>query len=93
MCALSNRWPHSRHLMRSTNSWLWRAMLSRCTVEAVEAGHLDPDLDVDQLVWELSGIYLSHHASVRFLNDPEADRRAETALSALFERAGAQFRA
>ena len=69
----------------------WRAMLSRCTVEAVEAGHLDPALDVDQFIWEVSGIYLSHHASVRFLNDPAADGRADTALDALFKRAGADF--
>lgn len=68
----------------------WRDLLSNCTAEAVEAGHLSSDLDVGQFVWELSGIYLSHHASVRFLHDPAADRRADAALGALFERAGAR---
>ncbi len=69
----------------------WRALLSRYTIEAVEAGHLDPALDVDQFVWELCGVYLSHHASLRFLNDPAADRRAKAALDGLFERAGGRF--
>ncbi len=65
----------------------WRDLLTLCTQEAVGAGHLDGRIDVDQFVWELSGIYLSHHASVRFIGDPAADRRAQVALDALFERA------
>lgn len=66
----------------------WRAFLSGLVRDAIECGELHGDLDVDQFVWELCGIYLSHHASARFVRDPHADRRAETALAALFGRAG-----
>jgi hypothetical protein len=44
-------------------------------------------LNVEQFVWELCGIYLSHHASVRFVRDPKADARARTAFDALLARA------
>ena len=44
-------------------------------------------LDAAQFVWELCGIYLSHHAAQRFLKAPDADRRARTAFEALIERA------
>ena len=56
------------------------------TVEAVETGELRGDLDVDQFVWELCGIYLNHHVSYRFINDPCATERALTAFASLVER-------
>ncbi|WP_404714200.1 TetR family transcriptional regulator C-terminal domain-containing protein [Sphingomonas sp. MMS24-J13] len=65
----------------------WRAILAERTLEAIALGELDAQLDVEQFVWELCGIYLSHHASARFLRDPLADRRAVTALDALLDRA------
>jgi AcrR family transcriptional regulator len=65
----------------------WRELLSSLTIEAIQQGHFRPDLDVDQFVWELCGIYLSHHAAARFLRSPDADRRAQTALKALLQRA------
>jgi len=65
----------------------WRGLLTRVVQRAVELGHLRAKLDVDQFVWELSGIYLSHHAAQRFLKSPDADRRARTAFAALLERA------
>jgi AcrR family transcriptional regulator len=64
----------------------WRGLLADLTRQAVAMGELRHDLDVDQFVWELCGVYLSHHASRRFLRDPAADRRAETAFAALIER-------
>jgi AcrR family transcriptional regulator len=66
----------------------WRGLLSALALEAVGSGELSDDLDIDQFVWELCGIYLSHHASSRFLRDPGADRRAMTAFGALLRRAG-----
>jgi len=54
----------------------WRELLKALVCEAVASRELSVDLDVDQFVWELCGIYLSHHASSRFLRDPGADRRA-----------------
>lgn len=65
----------------------WRGLLGGLVGRAVELGHLRADLDADQFVWELCGIYLSHHASRRFLRDPTADARAATAFRALVDRA------
>ena len=67
----------------------WRELLAGLVLQAMERGELRADLDVPQFVWELCGIYLSHHASLRFVRDPDADRRADTAIEALLERAGA----
>lgn len=66
----------------------WRALLAALTARAVELGHLRAGLDVQQFVWELCGIYLSHHASVRFIRDALADTKAERAFAALIERSG-----
>jgi AcrR family transcriptional regulator len=68
----------------------WRSLLADLTRQAVARGHLREGLDVDQFVWELCGLYLSHHASRRFLRDPLANDRARTAFTALLTRAGAE---
>jgi AcrR family transcriptional regulator len=65
----------------------WRGLLTHTVDQAKSLGHLRPDLDVAQFVWELCGIYLSHHAAQRFLKSPDADWRAQTAFAALLERA------
>jgi AcrR family transcriptional regulator len=64
----------------------WRWLLAQLTAEAVAQGELRDDLDVDQFVWETCGVYLSHHASRRFLKDPHADQRALRAFEALVQR-------
>ena len=65
----------------------WRALLAQHVAQAVDLGHLRRDLDIEQFVWELCGIYLSHHAFLRFVRDPRADKRARIAFDALLERA------
>jgi AcrR family transcriptional regulator len=65
----------------------WRGILNQIVTEAVELGELRADLDVDQFVWELGGIYLSHHVSSRFVRHPKSDERAQTAVTALLQRA------
>jgi AcrR family transcriptional regulator len=65
----------------------WRGLLTGLVRQAVERGHLRSNLDIDQFVWELCGIYLGHHAAYRFLHSADADRRANTAFHALLERA------
>jgi AcrR family transcriptional regulator len=65
----------------------FRGMLVALVLRAVELGHLRSDLDVEQFVWELCGIYLSHHAAHRFLRSADADQRAQTAFDALLARA------
>jgi hypothetical protein len=65
----------------------WRRTLIELVRRAVELGHLRHDLDIDQFVWELCGIYLGHHAAHRFLRAADADRRAQAAFQALVDRA------
>ena len=65
----------------------WRGLLGGLVRDAIRLGHLDVGLGVEQFVWELCGIYLSHHASQRFLRHPDADARAATAFRALLDRA------
>ena len=60
----------------------WRGLLIQTVADACSLG-----VDAVQFVWELCGIYLSHHAAQRFLKSPDADRRAQTAFAALLERA------
>jgi hypothetical protein len=64
----------------------WRGLLAQLTADAIAQGELRDDLDVDQFVWEICGLYLSHHASRRFLKDPLADHRALRAFEALVRR-------
>jgi AcrR family transcriptional regulator len=61
----------------------WSAMLEGLVRKAVELGHLSEDLDAAQFIWQLDGIYLSHHVSQRLMRDPEADARALTAFEKL----------
>ncbi len=68
-------------LMRSKDKW--SGMLEGLVKKAVDLGHLREDLDAAQFVWQLDGIYLSHHVSQRLMRDPEADARALTAFEKL----------
>ena len=72
-------------ILQMENTWL--GLLTGLVREAVGCGHLRPDLDVDQFVWELSAIYLGHHAAHRFLRSTDASKRASTAFDALLKRA------
>lgn len=54
----------------------WRSTLRRCAVQAVDAGHLRPDTDVDQLVFEMDGLFVALMREARFLRDPRAADRA-----------------
>jgi AcrR family transcriptional regulator len=54
----------------------WSGMLEGLVKKAVDFGHLREDLDAAQFVWQLDGIYLSHHVSQRLMRDPDADARA-----------------
>jgi hypothetical protein len=52
----------------------------------IAVGDLHKDLDVDQFIWELTGIYLNHHASSRFMRNRDANMRAKKAFHELVER-------
>ena len=69
----------------------WRMLLLSLVNEAVARRHLSADVDAEQFVWELCGIYLSHHASSRLVRDARAGKRARVAFEALLQRAGAKL--
>lgn len=54
----------------------WQDALRRAIVQAVEQGHLSPDVDSKQLLFEIHGLVLSLHHDARFLRDPSAFERA-----------------
>jgi AcrR family transcriptional regulator len=64
----------------------WDKLLKQLIVESIAAGHLRKDLDVDQFIWELTGMYLNHHASGRFMRNRDANMRAKKAFQGLIER-------
>jgi AcrR family transcriptional regulator len=55
----------------------WRAALRRTVVQAVEAGHLKPDTDAEQLVGEVYSLAMGLLHDIRFLRDPRAADRAQ----------------
>lgn len=67
----------------------WRAALRRTVLQAIEAGHLKPDTDPDQLVAELYALVLGLVHDTRFLRD---GRAAERALAS-WQRMLASYRA
>ncbi len=76
--------PVRQHLLAMEERW--RVFLEATASEAVESGELRAELNLKQFVWELCGLYLSHHVSFRFLHDPMADARAQEAFEALITR-------
>lgn len=54
----------------------WRAALRRTVLQSVEAGHLDPETDPDQLAGEIYNLALGVLHDARFLRDPSAGDRA-----------------
>lgn len=54
----------------------WQQTLARTIAQAVAEGHLNPDTDVGQWVFEVHGLALSLHHDARFLRSPDAVRHA-----------------
>lgn len=61
----------------------WRGALKRTAIQAIEAGHLRPDTDVDQLVFELDGLFIALMREARFMRDPRAADRSWAAYERL----------
>lgn len=57
----------------------WRTALKRTVIQAIDLGHLRPDTDADQLVFEMDGLFVALMRDARFLRDPRAADRAWTA--------------
>ena len=61
----------------------WRSALKRSVTQAIEAGHLRPDTDADQLVYELDSLCVGLVREARFLRDPRAPERCWIAYERL----------
>ena len=57
-------------LQRAINTWL--TALQRAVEQAKQEGHLRPDADALQMVFEVHGLILSAHYEARFLQNPAA---------------------
>ena len=58
----------------------WHAALERAIRLAVAEGHLQPDTDVMQMLFEVHGLILALHHDARFLRQPGALDRAHRAF-------------
>ena len=54
----------------------WHAALTKAIAGAVEEGHLKPETDPEQMLFELHGLILALHHDARFLRTPGALDRA-----------------
>ena len=61
----------------------WRAALRRTILQSIEAGHLQPDTDPEQLASEINALALGLLHDARFMRDPRAADRAEAAWTRL----------
>ena len=61
----------------------WRASLRKTILQAVELGHLRPDTDAGQLVYEIYGLIVGLIHDTRFLRDDQARRHMQRAFSRL----------
>jgi AcrR family transcriptional regulator len=59
----------------------WHAALERAIRIAVEEGHLRPDTDAHQMLFEIHGLILALHHDARFLRVPGALDRAHTGFA------------
>ena len=63
----------------------WQDALGRAIRIAVEEGHLKPDTDAQQLLFETHGLILSLHHDARLLRTAEAPQRARVAFERVLE--------
>lgn len=61
----------------------WRAAMVRTVHQALEAGHLRPDTDPEQLVFEVYSLMIGLMHDARFLRDPKAHERVRAAYERL----------
>jgi AcrR family transcriptional regulator len=66
----------------------WSAVLAEAIEEAKAEGRFRPDLEASQLVFELYGLYLSHHFWHWSMRDAQAHARTIKAFERLIEASG-----
>jgi len=63
----------------------WQQALERAINAAVAEGHLRPETDAQQLLFELHGLVLALHHDARFLQSPGSVERARVAFERLVD--------
>jgi len=63
----------------------WKNALHRCVVQTIEMGHLSPDTDPNQLVFDMYGLILALHHDARFLKLPGSVDRAEAGFERMIK--------
>jgi AcrR family transcriptional regulator len=63
----------------------WRSALRRTVVQAIDAGHLRPELEADQLVYEMDALFIGLMRDARFLHDARAPDRTWAAWLRLLQ--------
>lgn len=64
----------------------WHQALERAIAQAVEEGHLRPDTEAQQVLFEIHGLVLALHHDARFLRVPGALDRARAGFRSVVER-------
>lgn len=65
----------------------WTNFLRQHVEHAIARGHLRSDIDAEQFVFEMTGIYLAHHVAYRFVRSRDANQCADSAFEMLLARA------
>ncbi|MFC3108587.1 TetR/AcrR family transcriptional regulator [Undibacterium arcticum] len=63
----------------------WQDALLRCVAQSVETGHLRPQTDAQQMVYEMYGLILALHHDARFLRVPGSVERAQNGFERLLD--------
>jgi AcrR family transcriptional regulator len=66
----------------------WHAALRRAIQAARELGHLRPDVEDDQMLFEIHGLILALHYEARFLKHPGAIGRANAGFDRILRQYG-----
>ena len=75
-------------LASSVNTWL--SAMRRAVELAVAQGHLDPETDANQMVFEIHALILALHYEARFLRSPNSLGRAVKAFDGIVRRFSAR---
>lgn len=67
----------------------WHSAMKRAIAMAKEEGHLHPDVDEEQMLFEIHGLILALHYEARFLKNPSSIARANTGFENILQRYGA----
>ena len=65
----------------------WQQALGRAIRVAIAEGHLSPETDAEQVLFELHGLVLALHHDARFLRNPSAEARARAGFERLVANA------